>query len=545
MQRLVSVFSALDPMRRLLVLAAVAGTFFAVLSLARVASTPSMALLYSGLDSAAAGEVIQSLEQMGAVYDVREQAIFVDASRRDMLRMALAAEGKPAATNAGYEILDGLSGFGTTAQMFDAAYWRAKEGELARTIVSNPQVRSARVHISKTPTRTFGNDTPGAASVVVSTASGGVKASHAKALKFLISSAVPGLTPEQVSVIDADGGLVASGDESADPVLAAGDRAASLKANVERLLEARVGYGKAVVEINLDTVTEREQIVERTLDPDSRVAISTVTEETTSSAQDARGGEVTVAGNLPDGDANGSGGNSSSSDSGTREQVNYEISETQREIVRAPGAIRRLSVAVLIDGLRTVADDGTETWAPRSEEELSALRELVASAVGFDESRGDTLTLRTMEFLPVEPAGTEVSAPSLLEQFAFDPVKMVQLGVLALVSLILGLFVVRPILTAPPVSAPPPSLAPPPLQEGSEQTGIAQDNQPEALSGELDDGEFLPDMAVISDAGADVIAGAPDMQLGGGSPLKQLIDGRQDETATVLKQWMEDGTEAA
>jgi flagellar M-ring protein FliF len=398
-------------MRRLLVLAAVAGTFFAVLSLARVASTPSMALLYSGLDSAAAGEVIQSLEQMGAVYDVREQAIFVDASRRDMLRMALAAEGKPAATNAGYEILDGLSGFGTTAQMFDAAYWRAKEGELARTIVSNPQVRSARVHISKTPTRTFGNDTPGAASVVVSTASGGVTASHAKALKFLISSAVPGLTPEQVSVIDADGGLVASGDESADPVLAAGDRAASLKANVERLLEARVGYGKAVVEINLDTVTEREQIVERTLDPDSRVAISTVTEETTSSAQDARGGEVTVAGNLPDGDANGSGGNSSSSDSGTREQVNYEISETQREIVRAPGAIRRLSVAVLIDGLRTVADDGTETWAPRSEEELSALRELVASAVGFDESRGDTLTLRTMEFLPVEPAGTEVSAP--------------------------------------------------------------------------------------------------------------------------------------
>lgn len=543
MQRLVSVFSALDPMRRILVLAAVAGTFFAVLSLARVASAPTMALLYSGLDSAAAGEVIQSLEQMGAVYEVRDQAIFVDSSRRDMLRMALAAEGKPAATNAGYEILDGLSGFGTTSQMFDAAYWRAKEGELARTIASNPQVRSARVHISKTPTRTFGNDTPGAASVVVATGSGKVAASHAKALKFLVASAVPGLMPEHVSIIDADGGLVASGDESQDPVLAAGDRAAALKANVERLLEARVGYGNAVVEVNLETVTDREQIVERTLDPDSRVAISTVTEETTSSAEDARNGQVTVAGNLPDGDAGGSGANSSSTDSGTREQVNYEISETQREIVRAPGAIRKLSVAVLIDGLRTTADDGSESWTPRSEEELAALQDLVASAVGFDETRGDTITLRTMEFLPVEPAGTEIASPSLLDQIVFNPAQLIQLGVLAVVSLVLGLFVVRPILLAPPPAAAPAVLAPPPPSDAA--LAAARDEQAsEPLSGELDDGEFLPDMAVISDAGSELLAGS-DHQIGGGSPLKQLIDGRQDETATVLQQWMEDGTEAA
>lgn len=544
MQRLASVFSALDPMRRILVLAAVAGTFAAVLTLARVASAPTMSLLYSGLDAAAAGEVIQSLDQMGAIYDVRDRAIFVDASRRDMLRMALAAEGKPAATNAGYEILDGLSGFGTTSQMFDAAYWRAKEGELARTIVANPQVRAARVHISKTPTRSFGNDSPSAASVVVTTGNGGVAASHAKALKFLVASAVPGLTPDQVSIIDSDGGLVASGDEAEDPTLAAGDRSAVLKANVERLLEARVGYGKAVVEINVDTVTDREQIVERTLDPESRVAISTVTEETTSNAQDARGGEVTVAGNLPDGDAGGSNGNSSSNDSGTREQVNYEISETQREIVRGPGAVRRLSVAVLIDGLRTVADDGTETWTPRSEEELDALRELVASTVGFDESRGDIITLRTMEFLPIETAGTEISTPSLLDQFVINPMQLIQMGVLTLVALILGLFVVRPILTAPAPATAPAALGPP-RNEDARSEDSEQGSDLEPLSGEVDDGNFLPDMAVISDAGSELMIGDGDFGAGGGSPLKQLIDGRQDETATVLKQWMEDGNKAA
>ena len=241
-----------------------------------------------------------------------------------------------------------------------------------------------------------------------------------------------------------------------------------------------------MVEVNVDTVTDREQIVERTLDPESRVAISTVTEETTSSAQDARGGEVTVAGNLPAGDACRSNGNSTSNDSGTREQVNYEISETQREIVRGPGAIRRLSVAVLIDGLRTVADDGTETWNPRSEEELGALRELVASTVGFDEGRGDIITLRTMEFLPIEPAGTEIATPSLLDQFVFNPMQLIQMGVLSLVALVLGLFVVRPILTAQ-APAPAPAALGPPRNEETRSEDTEQGSELEPLSGEVDD----------------------------------------------------------
>ncbi|MEM6826084.1 MAG: flagellar M-ring protein FliF, partial [Pseudomonadota bacterium] len=121
MTKLVTMFLALEPARRIVVLLATVAAFAAVLTLARLVNSPNMALLYSGLDPAAAGEVIQSLDQMGAVYEVRENAIYVDRSRRVGLRMALAAEGQPASSTAGYEILDSLSGFGTTSQMFDAA----------------------------------------------------------------------------------------------------------------------------------------------------------------------------------------------------------------------------------------------------------------------------------------------------------------------------------------------------------------------------------------------------------------------------------------
>ena len=547
MQKLIEMFLALEPARRIMALLATAGAFAAVLAIARVANTPTMSLLYSGLDPAAAGEVIQSLDQLGATYEVRESAIYVEAKRRDSLRMALAAEGKPAPTTAGYEILDSLSGFGTTSQMFDAAYWRAREGELARTILANPYIKSARVHLSNSPSRTFGNATPAAASVVVTTASGGISSTHAKALKFLVASAVSGLSPDQVSVIDTEAGLISSGDDVESPALGTGDRSEVLKANVERLLEARVGYGNAVVEVNVDTVTEREQIVERTFDPESRVAISTVTEETTTSAQDERGGAVTVAGNLPDGDAGGSGANSTSQESETREQVNYEVSETQREVLRTPGSVRRLSVAVLVDGIRETAENGTVTWSARPPEEIEALRSLVASAVGYDEDRGDVITIQSMEFLPIEPAGTEAVAPSLIDQFLIDPMQLIQVGALALVSLILGLFVVRPILLAPPRAVTRPTALNPP-DAGSERPSslpaLTQAGAQEAAP-DLDNLPFAPQMA-LDDPGD--LPSLESLQPTGGVPsedLAELIDGRGDETAAVLRAWLNDSAEPA
>jgi len=154
-QNLMSIWAGLGLGRRLFVLGATLAVFLAVLALARMAGGPQMVLLYAGLDGRAAGEVVAALDTRGVDYSVRGDSIYVDVNQRDALRMALAGEGLPSAGGAGYELLDTLSGFGTTSQMFDAAYWRAKEGELARTILAMPGVRAARVHISQGPEDPF------------------------------------------------------------------------------------------------------------------------------------------------------------------------------------------------------------------------------------------------------------------------------------------------------------------------------------------------------------------------------------------------------
>jgi flagellar M-ring protein FliF len=556
LQQILSVWSNLDPRRRIIVVFATIAMFAAVFGLSKMASKPSLELLYAGLESGPAGEVVQALEARGVVYDIRGASIFVESSRRDELRMTLASDGLPTNSSQGYELLDNLSGFGTTSQMFDAAYWRAKEGELARTIVSSPLIRSARVHLGNPTGSAFARQSKPTASVTVTTAEGSLPARHAKALKFLVASAISGLAPEDVSVIDGRGGLVMSGDEALAGAPDANNRAAELKQNVERLLAARLGYGNSVVEISVETETDREQIFERRFDPEGRVAISSETEERTTSATDTRSSDVTVASNLPTGDA-GSGGDSNSQDSETRELVNYEVSETKREILRSPGAVRKLSVAVLLDGIRTIdAETGEETWTARAPEEIADLRELVSSAVGLDESRGDTLTMKTLQFEPLEIAGTTGSV-SFLQGLHLDIMGLVQLAVLAIVSLVLGLFVLRPILASATQSNSRPALAPPnengagPAQaQGAQSTAIAAIPIPgappplPALNGEIDEGNFMaPQMATVSDF--DFGDDMPGFSNDPVKRLKQMIEDRQEETVEILRSWMDEEEEKA
>ena len=140
MQQLKSFWDGLDTRRRVIAGLAAIAIVAAVVGVIGVATEPDMALLYSGLDATAAGEVVAELEAEGIAFEVSDTAILVDRAACDRIRMTLAARNLPAGGPAGYEILDGLSGFGTTSQMFDAAYWRAKEGELARTITGSPLV---------------------------------------------------------------------------------------------------------------------------------------------------------------------------------------------------------------------------------------------------------------------------------------------------------------------------------------------------------------------------------------------------------------------
>lgn len=523
MGNLSTVWSTLSAGRRLFVILATAAVFGAVLMLARGAGNQDMSLLFGGLDANAAGGVITALDQRGVPYDVRGNAIYVPTTQRDVLRMGLAGEGLPANGGGGYELLDSLSGFSTTSQMFDAAYWRAKEGELARTILASPHIRAARVHISVATNRPFQRDQEPTAAVTVTTASGVLSSAHIKALQYLVGAAVPGLNPQAVAVIDDDGGLLTEAE--GDLASRNGDeRAEALRQRAQRLLAARVGPGNSVVEVSVDTETETETILERRVDPDSRIAISTDVTESSGSSNDSRSGDVTVASNLPDGDAAGTGGASSNENNESRTLTNYEVSETERQLLREPGAIKRLTVAVLVNDISQTAADGTVTSTPRSEEELAALQELVASAVGLDPARGDVLTLRSLPFETVPMPGT---APTPAAGWALDVMQLIQVAVLAAVALILGLFVVRPILA----SASGPSAPPLAIGATAEAVSVDAEEPPMAMAiGDDTMGDFM-----IGDMG-DAVGGDQDAV----GRLRRMIADREPETLQILQDWIED-----
>ncbi|WP_103173428.1 flagellar basal-body MS-ring/collar protein FliF [Paracoccus sp. SY] len=516
MQKLQDYWTERSSQQKAVLVAAFLATFMAIAGFAWMANRPSMSLLYGGLDSAQAGEVVAGIERAGVAYEVRGDSIWVDAASRDKLRMDLAAQGLPAAGGAGYELLDGMSGFGTTSQMFDAAYWRAKEGELARTILALPNVKTARVHLAIETGRGYRRDGQGSASVTIATNGQAISREQAAALKYLISSGVPGMAPEAVTVIDTRNGIVAAGEDEAGA-----DRAAEMKRNVERILEPHVGIGNAIVELNLDVVTETELLTEQRFDPDSRALISQVTEETTDQSNSTGTGAVTAASNLPDGDGGG-GDRSEANRQETRQQANYEVTRVTREVSRQPGSTRRLTVAVLVNGVAAENARGETQMVPRPQAELDVLRELVASAVGYDETRGDQITVKSLPFTGLGEGGT-AAAPGWMDRLELNG--LARIALIGLFALALVFLVLRPILKG---RAPRPAL---------------DDSRPLAEAPALT-GTVLPAAEVIAEPVAPIVPPrAPEqLALPPGDPvarLRNMMKERHDESVKILTGWID------
>ena len=540
LQKIIEVWGGLDVRRRFILVLASLVTTLVLFTMSKMATSPNMTLLYAGLESSAAGDVIRAIEQRGTLYEVRGGSIYVPSEQRDEIRLTLASEGLPMTGGRGYELLDTLNGFGTTSQMFDAAYWRAKEGELARTIVASAFVSQARVHIANNGSNPFQRNVAPTASVSVVPSGVPITPAQANALRYLVASAVSNLAVEDVSVIDANGALIGQNDSSTGPSNAE-EKAKQLRERVLNLVEARVGTGNAVVEVSVDTVTETESIRERRFDPDGRVAISTETEERSDSSKNQGSGDVTVASNLPDGEGS-AGEGSSAQASETRERVNYEVSETEHEILKSPGAIKRLTVAVLVNGLSESNEAGEPVFQQRSDDELNTLRELVASAVGFQEDRGDVITIKSMELPIVKPLGTSAGY-SFFEQFDIDLFSIIQMVILGLVATVLGLFVIRPLLSkhSGGSSAEIPAL---PVFDGESN----EDSVP-ALDGDIDidDANSFPSFSMDSNSSAEDL-GLPDFSLPSSSQdpvdrLRSLIGERQEETVEILRSWLEESGE--
>jgi flagellar M-ring protein FliF len=510
MQGLVTVWQALPAGKRVTLVGAVLATVFVFSILARTASSPSMALLYSGLEPSASGDVIMALERMNIETDVRGDTIYVPSNQRDFVRMSLAREGLPQQGQAGYELFESLSGFSTTSDIFDVTYWRALEGELARTILAAPGVRAARVHIANERNVSFSRrGAKPKAVVTVTMGRGALTKGQANSIRYLVSSSVPGLAAEQVAVLDSARGVILSpgeADEMMDGLAGAMDREKQIEADILNIIEARVGSGNARVQVMLEIDREREAISERVFDPEGRVMSGKETTEITESSSGANSGSITVASNLPEGDKNGGGAKSNSERTQTDESVKYDLSEIRRERQKAPGATKRLSVAVLVNNIETTAADGAVEFTPRSDEELVQLRELVAMAVGFNEERGDTLTIQNMAFKPIaNDDGTTVEESFVASFMERHLMTSIQIGVLSIVTLILGLFVVKPVLSVKSLPAP-----------------------------QADDFALMPTGGAQP---AELTAADPPDAM---TALRGLASDKTDETATLIKAWLEE-----
>ena len=301
------------------------------------------------------------------------------------------------------------------------------------------------------------------------------------------------------------------------------EREAKIKTEIEDLLAARVGRDKVRVSVTVETDREAETITERSLDPKTRVTVHSDTEEISDSSEGG-GGNVTVASNLPDGEAN-TNNQRQSARTESRERVNYDYTETRRETVRAAGAIRKVSVAVLVDGVVEPGPDGTNVWQPRSAEELQALRELVVAAVGFDESRGDIVTVDSMAFQPDATPGALVEASPILRFVERNAMTLIQLVFLAIVVIVLGMTVIRPLLSRTPEQ-----------QDLPQGLVLDQNGQPvdpaQVAMLNLPEGAQLPDVAPAEEEEEPALP--PD------EVLRELAQERPEQTASMLKHWLKD-----
>jgi len=385
-------------------------------------TTPNYSTLYRDVTASEASRMVGALEQAGFNVKVDSSGSIISVPQEDVARarMELAGQGLIGDGAAGWELFDESSGLGMNSFMQKINRLRALEGELARSIQTLDGVDAARVHLVLPEREAFSRDRPQpSASVIVRGRPGHqVNTRQAQSIRALVSSAVPEMAPGRVTVLTANGATVLAeeGQDGAEVTQQAlrssiEDRIAS---NVTEILTARVGAGNARVQVSVNLTTERQVIRAQSFDPDQRVVRSTETREENRQDINRDTGEVGVIDDIPASLAENGGASNQNTTSKTDEVVNYEIGSTATETVREPGEIQRVSVAVLVNGIYNVQDDGTVAYEERSPEELQRLNQLVQAAIGFEEQRGDTISVDSLRFMDYsmdvgEPIGTGIA----------------------------------------------------------------------------------------------------------------------------------------
>ncbi len=406
-----------------------------------------MTVLFTDLDLRDAARITEELRSRDVPYEQRHNGTTVLVPSDDVLdlRMAFASEGLPARGIVGYELLDNQSALGTTSFLQNVNYVRALEGELARTIGALDSVRTARVFLNLPKRELFAREQkPATASIQLETTHGSLTRNQVRGIQFLVASAVESLSPQRVSVIDSEGNVLASGQgDGPDAIAGTLDERRlglerQLQTEAEEILTRIVGAGNARVRVTADMSYNRVVEETRSFDPDRQVVVSTRTVEEAANSRDREDtGAVSVGNNLPDAAQDTDGPESSSQENRSEETINYENSLTKRTEVQEAGRLERLSVAVVVNEIKTTAADGTVTFEARPAQTLANLEDLVKAAVGFDSERGDQIRIISTRFAEPEPVDLPEEPGGFMDTLDINRVvESIALVILALIFLL-------------------------------------------------------------------------------------------------------------
>jgi flagellar M-ring protein FliF len=432
--------------------------FFAFLIL-RV-SSPQMTPLFTDRSYEDSSAIVKELERQSVSYELRNDGaiVMVPKDRVARLRMSLAGEGLPKGGGVGYEIFDKSDALGTTSFIQNINNLRALEGELARTIRAIDRVVAARVHLVLPERPLFSRDKVEPSASIVLKVHGTLEQQQVRAIRHLVASAVNGLKPQRVSIVDESGRLLADGSGSDDlGEISADERRVSfekrLREQVEGIVSSVVGPDRARIQVSADFDFNRITETSDKYDPEGRVVRSSQTREE-STGNETRDNQVTVGNEIPGANQQRGGAAPAEANAAPRDQsrkseeiVNYEISKTTKTEVIEGGRVNRISVAVLVDGVYGKNDRGDVVYEPRTKEEIEQIAALVRTAIGFDQKRGDQVEVVNLRF--AETQATPITEPNgFLAGLQFtkdDIMRAIELGVMGLLGLVVLLMVVRPL----------------------------------------------------------------------------------------------------
>jgi flagellar M-ring protein FliF len=416
-------------------------------------TTPQMTTLFTDLSVEDSSAIIKDLERQAIPFELRSDgaAIMVPKDKVTRLRMKLAEGGLPKGGGVGYEIFDKSDALGTTSFVQNINHLRALEGELARTIRAIDRIQAARVHLVLPERPLFSRETPEPSASIVVRVRGALEPLQIRAIRHLVASAVNGLKPQRVSIVDEAGQLLADGASGDADNAVADERRAGfekrMRNQVEGIVSSVVGAGRARVQLSADFDYNKITQTSDKFDPEGRVLRSSQTREESSATAD-NSGQVTVNNELPGNQGKDNATPARDQSKKSEETNNYEISRTTKTEVTEAGRVNRISVAVLVDGSYSKNEKGEMVYQERSKEELDRIAALVRSAIGFDQKRGDQVEVVNLKFAEaplVAPVAEPAGLLGMLQFTKDDVMYVIELGVIMLLSLVVLFMVIRPL----------------------------------------------------------------------------------------------------